>query len=354
VAGSDRHPLEVGLVLPHWTELPRGSGYWWATGTPSPLPNWSSLVALARQAEAAGFDSLWTVDQLLLRMDALDAQFGSESPTPGTPGPSVGMWECWSVLAGLAAVTECVAIGSMVTCSSYRNPALLARIVATVDDISGGRVIFGIGAGAMEEGHYSHGMRWDHRVSRFAEAIEIIHSLLRRGRVDFTGEYYRIVNGELLPRPTRPGPPIPIGAQEHGPRMLDLAARYANVWTAWIGAGRSHPDRVPPLRDAVDAACWTAGRDPATLRRSVTIGVAVAGRTIAASKPLTGTAAQIADGLRGFHREGIDLVNIWLNPMTSEGIEHMAEVLHRPHDACDGEPRGKATDGPADLPDEGA
>jgi alkanesulfonate monooxygenase SsuD/methylene tetrahydromethanopterin reductase-like flavin-dependent oxidoreductase (luciferase family) len=330
MAQAATRPLEVGLVLPHWTALPADSQYWLTTELPTAQPDWPTFAGLARQAEAAGFDSLWTVDQLLLRMDALDAQFGSESPTPGIPGPSVGMWECWSVLAGLTAVTERVAIGSMVTCSSYRNPALLAKIVATIDDISSGRVILGIGAGAMEEEHYSHGMRLDHRVSRFAEAIEIIHALLRHGTVDFAGEYYRIVNGELLPRPARPGgPPILIGALEHGPRMPELAARYADIWTAWIGAGRSHPDRVPPLREAVDAACRAIGRDPATLRRSLTIGVTVAGRSIPGADPLTGTADQIADGLRSFHREGIDLLNIWLNPMTSEGIGEMAEVLHR-------------------------
>ena len=303
------HPdrgLEVGLVLPHWTALPAGYPSWLTTELPSAQPDWPSVLALARQAEAAGFDSLWTVDQLLYRMDAIDAQFGMESPTPGIPGPDMGFWECWSVLAALAAVTE------------------------RVDDISGGRVILGLGAGAIEEEHYSHGMRWDHRVSRFAEAIEIIHALLRRGTVDFNGEYYRIAKGELLPRPARPGgPPIMVGALGLGPRMLDLTARYADIWTAWIGGGRSHPDRVPPLRAAVDAACRAVGRDPVTLKRSLAIGVAVGGRGTDGAEPLTGTADQIAEGISAFHREGIDLIVIWLNPITSEGIEHMAEVLHR-------------------------
>jgi alkanesulfonate monooxygenase SsuD/methylene tetrahydromethanopterin reductase-like flavin-dependent oxidoreductase (luciferase family) len=259
--------LEVGLILPTWTALPPDSQYWLSLELPFEKPNWTSFLALARQAEAAGFTSLWTFDQLLYRMDAIDAQYGLESPTPGVPGPDAGFWECWSVLAALAAVTQRVEIGSMVTCSSYRNPALLAKIAATVDDISGGRVILGIGAGGMEEEHASHGMRWDHRVSRFAEAIEIIHALLKTGTVDFDGEYYQITNGELLPRPARPGgPPILIGALEAGPRMMDLAARYADIWTGWIGFGRSHPDwnrapdwharsdggkppRVPPGRD---------------------------------------------------------------------------------------------------------
>jgi probable F420-dependent oxidoreductase len=322
--------LEVGLILPTWTALPPDSQYWLSLELPFEKPNWTSFLALARQAEAAGFTSLWTFDQLLYRMDAIDAQYGLESPTPGVPGPDAGFWECWSVLAALAAVTQRVEIGSMVTCSSYRNPALLAKIAATVDDISGGRVILGIGAGGMEEEHASHGMRWDHRVSRFAEAIEIIHALLKTGTVDFDGEYYQITNGELLPRPARPGgPPILIGALEAGPRMMDLAARYADIWTGWIGFGRSHPDSVPPLRDAVDAACRAVERDPATLKRSLAIGVAVGGRGIPGTEPLTGTPDQMAESLRAFHREGIDHIAIWLNPMTSEGIEAMAEVIHR-------------------------
>jgi alkanesulfonate monooxygenase SsuD/methylene tetrahydromethanopterin reductase-like flavin-dependent oxidoreductase (luciferase family) len=330
MAHTATRPPEVGLVLPHWTALPAGAPYWLTTELPAPQPDWTSFAALARQAEAVGFDSLWTVDQLLYRMDAIDAQYGIESPTPGVPGPDIGFWECWSVLAALAAVTERVTIGSMVTCSSYRPPALLAKIAATVDDISGGRVILGIGAGAIEEEHLSHGMRWDHRVSRFAEAIEIIHALLKDGTVDFHGDYYQITNGELLPRPARPGgPPILIGSEIHGPRMLDLTARYADIWIAWLAGGRSDPDLVPPMREAIDAACRSVGRDPASLKRSLTIGVAIGGRSIYGTEPLTGTPDQIAEGIRAFHREGIDLINIWLNPMTSEGIDVMAEVLHR-------------------------
>jgi alkanesulfonate monooxygenase SsuD/methylene tetrahydromethanopterin reductase-like flavin-dependent oxidoreductase (luciferase family) len=249
MAHTATRPPEVGLVLPHWTALPAGAPYWLTTELPAPQPDWTSFAALARQAEAVGFDSLWTVDQLLYRMDAIDAQYGIESPTPGVPGPDMGFWECWSVLAALAAVIERVEIGSMVTCSSYRPPALLAKIAATVDDISGGRVILGIGAGAIEEEHWSHGMRWDHRVSRFAEAIAIIHALLKEGTVDFHGEYYQITNGELLPRPTRlGGPPILIGSEIHGPRMLDLPARWAaaRIRTSFRQCAR--PSMLPAAR----------------------------------------------------------------------------------------------------------
>jgi alkanesulfonate monooxygenase SsuD/methylene tetrahydromethanopterin reductase-like flavin-dependent oxidoreductase (luciferase family) len=334
MAHGPTRPLEVGLILPHWTALPAGSPWWWATETPTPNPDWPTLLALARQAEAVGFDSLWTIDHLLVPMDPPDPRHQWPPGTEPVPDAAMGVWESWSVLAALAACTERVALGPMVSCSNFRHPAVLARIAATVDDISGGRVILGIGAGDIEEEHYSHGLRWDYRVSRFAEAIEIIHGLLRDGRIDFAGQYHQLTGGELKPRPHRDGgPPILIGALGHGQRMLDLVARYADIWTAWLAHKRAHPDVIPPLRDAVDAACRAVGRDPATLRRSVTIGVAVAGRVIAESEPLTGTPQQIADGLRAFHQEGIDLVNVWLNPMTAEGVDEMAEVLHHLHNA---------------------
>ena len=175
----------------------------------------------------------------------------------------------------------------------------------TVDEISGGRLILGLGAGDYEDEHRAFGMRWDHRVSRFAEALAIIHPLLRHGRVDFAGEYYQARDCELRPRGPRPaGPPILIGALAHGPRMLDLTARYADVWNGWIADRRTHPDVVPPLREAVDAACRAVGRDPATLGRSLTVGVAFGGRGTWGGEPLTGSAEEIAAGVPRLRARG--------------------------------------------------
>ena len=231
MSSAAMRPLKVGLILPHWTPLPHDAPHWFATEVPRDVPRWSDLLALARQAEAAGFDSLWLVDHLLIRFAAVSEQFGRPVLPELAAAAPVGVWECWSLLAALSAVTERVTLGTLVTCTSYRNPALLAKIADTVDEISGGRVMLGVGAGDYEDEHRSFGMRWDHRVSRFDEALQILHPIMRQGRVDFAGAYYQARDCELRPRGPRPqGPPLMIGALGHGPRMLELVARYADVW----------------------------------------------------------------------------------------------------------------------------
>jgi alkanesulfonate monooxygenase SsuD/methylene tetrahydromethanopterin reductase-like flavin-dependent oxidoreductase (luciferase family) len=328
MASASTCPLGVGLILPHWSALPPKVPHWFATELPREVPRWSDLLALARQAEAAGCDSLWLVDHVLVRWAAVRAQYGGEVPPELAAAPPVGVWECWSLLAALAATTARVALGSIVTCTGYRNPALLAKMADTVDEISGGRLILGLGAGDFEDEHRAFGMRWDHRVGRFAEALAIIHPLLRRGCVDFAGTYYSARDCELRPRGPRPaGPPLLIGALAHGPRMLELTARYADTWNGWLAGGRSHPDVVPPLREAVDAACRGVGRDPATLGRTLTVGVAFGGRTIWGGEPVTGSTEEIAAMFRAFAREGIDHLQVWLNPMTAEGVEQLGTVL---------------------------
>ena|SRR5215207_762039 len=329
MATPSTRALKVGLILPHWTALPPDVPYWWQTELNGDIPRWIELRAMARQAEAAGFDSLWLVDHLLIRSAAVNKQYDRPVPRSLAAAGPIGVWECWSLLAALAAVTERIELGPLVSCTGYRNPALLAKMATTVDEISAGRLILGLGAGDYEDEHRSFGMRWDHRVGRFAEALAIIHPLLKRGSVDFAGEYYQARDCKLLPSGPRPeGPPILIGALGHGPRMLDLTARFADIWNGWIANRRTHPDVVPLLRHAVDAACLAAGRDPSTLARALTVGVAFGGRETWGGEPLRGSAEAIAESFRAFAREGIGHLHVWLNPMTAEGIDQLTEVLH--------------------------
>jgi alkanesulfonate monooxygenase SsuD/methylene tetrahydromethanopterin reductase-like flavin-dependent oxidoreductase (luciferase family) len=323
-------PLNVGVVLPHWTALPSSVPHWSVTELPAEVPRWADLLALAQQVETAGFDSLWLVDHLLIRWAVVAAQFGREVlPALATAAP-VGVWECWSLLAALAAVTERITLAPLVSCTNYRNPALLAKMATTVDEIADGRFILGLGAGDFADEHHTFGFPWNRRVSRFAEALQIVQPLLRDGRVDFAGEFFQARDCELRPRGPRPqGPPLLIGALAHGPRMLDLTARYADVWNGWVAGGRSHPDVVPPLREAVDAACRAVGRDPATLRRTLAVSVAFGGRTIWDAEPITGATDEVAEVFRGFAREGIDHLQVFLNPATAEGIEQLAAVVER-------------------------
>lgn len=309
--------LSIGLSLPH--------GETWADGA---TPGWRDLREMAELAEQAGFDTLWVSDHLLVDWAAIAAQYGLSVSPELIASPRQGVWECWSLLAALAAVTTRVRLGALVTCTGYRNPALLAKMAATVDEISGGRLVLGLGAGDFAQEHSTFGYRWDHRVSRFEEALQIIAPLLREGAVDFTGAYYQARECELRPRGPRPqGPPILIGALGKGPRMMRLVAEYADIWNGWLSFGENRPDLIPPLRAAVDVACLDVGRDPATLTRSVGISVALLGRADPRNAPITGEPEAIAETLLAFAAEGISEVQIEISPRTPAGIAAFAPVL---------------------------
>jgi len=296
-------PLKVGIGLPDAIGQMAG-------GT----ARWSDLAGMARRAEELGFDSVWVEDHLLFRGDV-------------TGGPTEGPWECCSLLAALAAVTSRVEIGPLVACTSFRNPALLAKIADTVDEISGGRLILGLGAGWHEPEYEAFGYPFDHRVGRFAEALEIIHGLLRHGQIDFSGRYYSARECELRPRGPRPGgPPILMGTTR--PRMLRLAARFADLWNVYF------PQDLAPLRAAVDEACADVGRDPATLGRTAAVLIDSTGEGARRSSanpggrtPLSGSPEEIAAALRGYAAAGISHVQVWLEPNSIRGIEAFAPVL---------------------------
>jgi alkanesulfonate monooxygenase SsuD/methylene tetrahydromethanopterin reductase-like flavin-dependent oxidoreductase (luciferase family) len=183
-------PLNIGVVLPHWTALPPSVPHWSVTELPAEVPRWADLLALAEQVEMAGFDSLWLVDHLLIRWPIVAAQFDREVLPMLAAAAPVGVWECWSLLAALAAVTERITLAPLVSCTNYRNPALLAKMATTVDEIADGRLILGLGAGDFADEHHTFGFPWNRRVSRFAEALQIVQPLLRTGYVDFAGEFF--------------------------------------------------------------------------------------------------------------------------------------------------------------------
>ncbi|HYI13759.1 MAG TPA: LLM class flavin-dependent oxidoreductase [Thermomicrobiales bacterium] len=299
-------PLKVGIELP----IAENKG---RVGT----PRWSDISLMARRAEEAGFDSVWVEDHLLFRNEGL---------------PTQGVWDGWSLLAGLAAVTERVEIGPLVSCVSFRNPALLAKIADTVDEISNGRLILGLGAGWHEPEYQAFGFPFDHRVSRFEEALKIIHGLLKHGHVDFEGTYYSARECELRPRgPRAEGPPILLGTV--GERMLGLTAQYADMWNAYFTHTKNQPELVAPLSAKVDAACHTAGRDPATLGRTAGVYVQMPGTAPESTPPhweftpLGGSNEEIAANLRTYADQGVSHLILWLEPNTLESIEAFAPVL---------------------------
>jgi alkanesulfonate monooxygenase SsuD/methylene tetrahydromethanopterin reductase-like flavin-dependent oxidoreductase (luciferase family) len=240
------------------------------------------------------------------------------------------MWEGWSLLTALAAVTRRVELGSFVSCTGFRNPALFARMADTVEEISNGRLILGLGTGYYAPEYRAFGFPFDHRTDRFAEALAIIAGLLRSGHVDFSGTYYEARQCELRPRGPRPhGPPIMIGASSAGPRMLELAAHHADSWNAWLENTGNSVDRLMPLLARVDAACAAAGRDPASLERSAAVFVEVGAHapSMMILPPLTGPAEAIAAGLRAYGDAGVSHLQIWLEPNTPAGIAAFAPVL---------------------------
>ena len=306
-ASTDRgraaaRPLKVGLALDTLGLI-----------TPDAMPpRWTDLLAIARRAEDVGFDSLWIPDHLILRSGAR----------------THGAWECWSLLSAIAAATRRVELGTIVLSTSFRNPALLAKMADTLDEISGGRLILGLGAGWHEPEYTAFGFPFDHRASRFEEAFTIIRTLLREGRIDVAGRYYQARECELLPRGPRPqGPPLLVGTR--GARMLRLTARGADLWNGWLVTQGNDPALVAPLREALDTACVEIGRDPATLAR--TVGVRVdqvgGGTTWPLPEAIGGTPEEIASALRAFAREGISHLQVMLTPSTLAAVEAFVPVL---------------------------
>jgi len=240
------------------------------------------------------------------------------------------------MLAAIAASTNRIEFGPLVACTAFHNPAILAKQAATIDEISGGRLILGLGAGWNEGEFRAFGVPFDHRVDRFEEAFTIIRTLLQDGRIDFDGRFYQARDCELLPRGPRPtGPPLMIGS--NGPRMLTIALPHVQAWNTWFADIGNAPDGVPALRDLVDQTCRAVGRDPAEVERTVAVLVRFPGGTgriqgdYAAPQqtPLEGTPDEMAEALRRYAREGIGHVQLVLDPITRGSIEAFAPVLAR-------------------------
>ncbi len=318
-AASPRtRPLRIGLFLPHGERHMDGQ-----------TPRWTDILAMARRAEEVGFDSLWVSDHL--------TRFG--------PVVKLGPWECWSLLAALAATTSLVELGPLVSSTSFREPALLAKMAATVDEISGGRLVLGIGAGWREAEYLAFGYPFDHRASRFEEALTIIRGMLREGSADLSGRYYQVSNAELRPPGPRPaGPPIMMGGS--GDRMLRLAARHADRWNCWLIFGDSRPSAAIPFLDRLNAACAEVGRNSTAIERSIAIqavpsNAATRFRSRFNSQAerivsrlaklnvtaLSGSPEELACDLRVFAALGVSEVQVRLRPNSLAGIEAFAPVL---------------------------
>jgi|tagenome__1003787_1003787.scaffolds.fasta_scaffold20882557_2 alkanesulfonate monooxygenase SsuD/methylene tetrahydromethanopterin reductase-like flavin-dependent oxidoreductase (luciferase family) len=303
-------PLGVGVQLPEVEREVR----------------WPEVRDIARAAEAVGFDSIWVGDHLLYRF---------------ADGSARGPWEAWTQLAAIAASTERVLIGPLVAATAFHAPAMLAKMAATVDEVSGGRLVLGLGAGWNETEFRAFGFPFDHRVGRFEEAFTIVRTLLRDGRIDHAGRFFEARDSELLPRPARPGgPPLLVGSV--GARMLRITMPHVDAWNAWFADTDNSPTGVGRLRDVVDDACRDVGRDPGDVERTVAVMVRLpggSGRIMGDEterqqvEPLEGPPEAIAAELRAYADAGIGHVQLVLDPITLASIEALApvlEILDRP------------------------
>jgi probable F420-dependent oxidoreductase len=274
--------------------------------------SYASIRSVAQEAETDGFDSIWLPDHLMYRFP---------------DGPTRGVWESWTILAALAEATRRVEIGTLVLCNSFRNPAILAKMATTADEVSGGRLILGIGAGWHEPEYQAFGLPFDHRVDRFHEALQILRPLLRDRSVDFSGQYYQARNCEIAPASPRPeGPPLLVGGG--GPRMLKLAAQYADLCN--VGYMGKVETMTEPLA-RIAAACREVGRDPATLGVTALIGLWFPDlqpeKPTYFNNPLTGTAEEIAATMHDYAELGIPHIMFQCEPYSAEGRRRLAEAL---------------------------
>lgn len=308
--------MRVGIVLP--IEQPDDA---------DAPPGYPEIRAIARAAEASGLDSVWVFDHLLFEFD----------------GVRSGIHECWTVLSAIAEATARVQLGTIVMCTAFRNPALLAKMAATLDHISEGRLILGVGCGWHDPEYEAFGFPTDHKVGRFEEALTIIRGLIRQGRADLDGRWVQARNVVLLP-PARPDLPILIAAKR--PRMLELTARHADMWNlAWFG----EPDeRLARVRGELAAACEAVGRDPATL--DITVGITVRYPDLAAPRAdggvvsgpvgpaLSGSDAEIAAGLAAHAAGGARHLIVALEPASAASVERLASAVRLAALSEEGEP----------------
>jgi alkanesulfonate monooxygenase SsuD/methylene tetrahydromethanopterin reductase-like flavin-dependent oxidoreductase (luciferase family) len=292
--------FEIGIVLPL-------AQY----GPDRVTPRWADIRAMAIRAEEIGFDTIWTPDELLWRVE---------------DGPPRGVWDGVSMAGAVAAVTTNAIVGTWVLSALHRNPGIIAKTAETLDEISGGRFLFGVGAGHVWPGQaHAFGLPEDHVFGRFEEALEIIIPLLRRGHADFEGTWHAA--RDLAQQPVGPRPnAIPILIGGNGPRGQRAAARHADVYSCYVEE-RAFVDEVAPRLASLDAICAEMGRDPATIGRSV--GVLVNPTVDAGTRDevVSGSAAEMADRLRSFRDAGFTRVELMFGPGTMAALDALAPVV---------------------------
>jgi len=293
---------------------------------------YGEVLDVARAAAEVGFDALYATDHLLLPSN--NAELKRRAGVDLADDPTVaeeGYLECFTVLSALAAQVPRVQLGSLVACTGYRNPALLAKIAVTIDDISGGRLVLGVGAGDSRGEHETFGWPYDRPVGHFEESLQILKPLLRGETLDYDGAYYQTHGARLLPGGPRPdGPPILIGTVNPRPRMRRLVAQYADIWNGWLAYTDAGPASAAAQLAIIEHACREHGRDPGTLVATTAVRGALPGSGYVPrpdERPLSGPPGEMAETLAGHARLGISEVQVALTMEGVRGVEAFAKVI---------------------------
>jgi len=292
--------FEIGVVLPI-TQF----------GPERVTPRWTELRRMIALAEDLRVDTLWTPDELLWQAEA---------------GPPQGVWDGVSMAGAVAATTARIKVGTWVLSALHRNPGIIAKTAETLDEISGGRFVFGLGAGHVWPGQaHAFGLPEDRIFARFEEALQVIVPLIRGGHADFEGEFHAA--RDLPQRPVGPRPnAIPLLIGGNGPRGQRHAVQHADIWSGYIEEQADIAEMSPRLA-SLEAICEELGRDPATIGRGVGVSVNPLEPAGWKAHVLSGPAESIADRLRTFRDAGFTQADLMLGPGTVEAFEAMAPVL---------------------------
>jgi alkanesulfonate monooxygenase SsuD/methylene tetrahydromethanopterin reductase-like flavin-dependent oxidoreductase (luciferase family) len=306
-----RSRLQIGLMMRNGDHLVPGAGR---------VVPWTELQEIAGAADEVGVDTLFVPDHLIFRKHG-----NFDVPE----GESRGSWEAWTLLSAFAAVTRKVTLGPFVACTSFREPALLAKMADTLDEVSGGRLILGLGAGYHEPEYTAFGYPFDHLASRFEEALQIILPLLKGEHVTFHGTYYNVEDCELRPRgPRKSGPPVWIGGRQ--PRMMRLIAQHADAYNTVAGGGL---DALRSQLEQLDDACEAVGRDPGTILKTIAVFVAYPGSEDCPGgihpQALRGTPGEIADQFQALYEEGIEHITLFAAPWGLRAVEQLGQTIAR-------------------------
>ena len=270
---------------------------------------WPEVAAMARAAEETGFDSIWLGDHLLYR---------------GGGRPDRGPWDVWTQLAALAALTHRVRLGPLVASTAFHPPGMLARMAASIDELSGGRFTFGIGAGWNEAEFRAFGLPFDRLASRFEESFEIVRRLLAGEAVTFSGEFHRVEDAVLLPRPARR---VPLMVGSNGARVLAATLPHVDAWNAWYSLYGNTADGFAERSGEVDAACSRVGREPRAVRRSACVLVAVGAGGERAHDPAPVPAERLGSHLKELADAGADEAILVVDPVTERSVRELADRI---------------------------